>query len=187
MPKYLLIFTAVSMTLLCSCTKTKEPAPAKPGGEIMEIKLTSPAFEGGGMIPPKYTADGEDVSPPLKWDAVPEGTKSLALINDDPDAPVGTWVHWVIYNIPPDTRGLVENVPPQGTLQDGSCQGTNDFGRIGYGGPAPPRGTHRYFFKIYALDAKLALPPGAKKSELLNAMEGHLLGKGELIGKYSRK
>jgi Raf kinase inhibitor-like YbhB/YbcL family protein len=187
MPKHLIILTAVFVILFCSCRDAKEPAPAEPGGEVMQMKLTSPAFEPNSMIPPKYTADGEDASPSLQWDAVPKGAKSIALVSDDPDAPMGTWVHWVIYNIPPDAKQLAENIPPDRTLTDGTCQGTNDFGRIGYGGPAPPSGTHRYFFKIHALDVRLDLPPGAKKSQLLNAMQGHILGKGELIGRYKRK
>lgn len=157
------------------------------GGKKMEIVIKSSAFENGGMIPSKYTCDGEDISPPLEWDSLPEGTKSIAIISDDPDAPMGTWVHWVIYNIPPDKKGLDENVPKVRELPDGARQGMNDFKRIGYGGPCPPYGVHRYYFKIYALDTLLDLPPGATKKELLKAMEGHILAKGELMGKYSRK
>ncbi|MHC4575359.1 MAG: YbhB/YbcL family Raf kinase inhibitor-like protein [Planctomycetota bacterium] len=153
----------------------------------MEIKVTSPAFEEGGFIPSKYTADGEDISPPLRWDGVPDGTQSIALISDDPDAPVGTWVHWVLFNLPPQTLELPENVPPDRNLANGAAQGTNDFGRIGYGGPAPPSGTHRYFFKIYALDTRLELAAGVKKRQLLKAMEGRILGEGQLMGKYKRK
>lgn len=153
----------------------------------MEIKITSSAFEEGGLIPPKYTCDGADISPPLQWDAVPEGTKSVALISDDPDAPMGTWVHWVLFNLPADTRELTENIPPDENLPGGAGQGTNDFRRIGYGGPCPPGGTHRYFFKIYALDTELDLAAGACKKDLLKAMEGHILGEGQLIGKYKRQ
>jgi len=152
----------------------------------MEIKVKSEAFEEGGMIPKKYTCDGEDASPPLSWTGVPEGTKALALICDDPDAPVGTWVHWVIFNIPPDTIGLSENIPPERVLESGARQGRNDFGNIGYGGPCPPRGTHRYYFKLYALDKKVDLEPGATKDELLKAMEGHVLAEGRLMGRYKR-
>jgi len=152
----------------------------------MEIKVKSEAFEEGGMIPKKYTCDGEDASPPLSWTGVPEGTKALALICDDPDAPVGTWVHWVIFNIPPDTTGLSENIPPERVLESGARQGRNDFGNIGYGGPCPPRGTHRYYFKLYALDKKVDLEPGATKDELLKAMEGHILAEGRLMGRYKR-
>ena len=153
----------------------------------MEIKITSSAFEDGGLIPAKYTCDGADMSPPLQWDAVPEGTKSIALICDDPDAPMGTFVHWVIFGLPADTRELAENIPSDETLPNGAKQGTSDFGRIGYGGPCPPSGTHRYFFKIYALDAEVELAAGASKRELLKAMEGHILGQGQLIGKYKRQ
>ncbi|MFQ5751652.1 MAG: YbhB/YbcL family Raf kinase inhibitor-like protein, partial [bacterium] len=111
----------------------------------MEIKITSKAFEEGGMIPDKYTCDGADISPPLKWESIPDSTRSLALISDDPDAPMGTWVHWVVYNLPATKRELPENVPPRETLADGTKQGKNDFGKIGYGGPCPPGGTHRYY------------------------------------------
>ena len=152
----------------------------------MDIKITSSAFEDGGLIPAKYTCDGADVSPPLQWNKVPEGTKSIALICDDPDAPMGTWVHWVIFGLPADIRELAEDVPPDKTLPNGARQGTSDFGRIGYGGPCPPSGTHRYFFKIYALDAELDLPAGARKRDLLKAVEGHILGQGDLVGKYKR-
>ena len=152
----------------------------------MVIKITSSAFAEGGMIPTKYTCDGEDVSPPLQWDAVPEGTKTIALINDDPDAPMGTWVHWVLFNLPADVKELAENVLPNKILPNGAKQGITDFRRIGYGGPCPPGGTHRYFFKLYALDTEIDLEAGADKEELLKAMKGHILGQGQLIGKYKR-
>lgn len=154
---------------------------------MMGILVKSTAFEDGGMIPQKYTCDGADVSPPLSWEHVPEGTGSFALICDDPDAPMGTWVHWVMFNIPPTIDSLPENVPPVKTLDNGTRQGVNDFRRIGYGGPCPPAGTHRYYFKIYALDAMLDLQAGATKQQLLDSMEGHILGKGELMGRYKRK
>jgi Raf kinase inhibitor-like YbhB/YbcL family protein len=156
------------------------------GGQEMSIKIESSAFKEGGMIPVKYTCDGQDVSPALKWGELPAGTKSLALISDDPDAPMGTWVHWVLYNIPPDVRALPENIPPKKSLEDGAVHGTNDFKRLGYGGPCPPGGTHRYFFKIYALDKKIDLAPGARKDQLVKAMEGHILDSGQLMGKYKR-
>ncbi|NIM20609.1 MAG: YbhB/YbcL family Raf kinase inhibitor-like protein [Candidatus Latescibacteria bacterium] len=152
----------------------------------MEIKLESAAFEHGGMIPSKYTCDGADVSPPLVWSGLPEGTKSVALICDDPDAPMGTWVHWVIYNIPPDTTSLDEGIPSKENIELGARQGKNDFRKIGYGGPCPPGGTHRYFFKLYALDTVLDLEPGATKRELLKSMEGHISAQGELMGRYKR-
>ncbi len=153
----------------------------------MEIKITSSAFEDGGLIPAKYTCDGTNISPPLQWDAVPEGTRSIALICDDPDAPMGTWVHWVLFNLPSDAKDLAENIPTEETLPNGAKQGVNDFGRVGYGGPCPPGGTHRYFFKIYALDSEVGLEAGADKRQLLNAMEGHILGQGQLVGKYKRQ
>ena len=153
----------------------------------MEIKITSTAFEDGGMIPQKYTCDDIDVSPPLAWGSVPDGTKSLALICDDPDAPVGTWVHWVIFNIPANINELPENVPPQKILESGAKQGMSDFRRIGYGGPCPPGGTHRYYFKLYALDTELNIEAGITKAELLKAMEGHILAEGQLMGKYKRR
>ncbi len=152
-----------------------------------ELEVTSPAFGDGEMIPATYTADGEDISPPLEWSPAPEGTRSIVLINDDPDAPMGTWVHWVVYNMPPDTTSLDENVPPDETLANGAQQGTTDFGRIGYGGPAPPSGTHRYYFKVYALDMMLDLPTGATKSEVEEEMQEHVLTSGELMGKYARR
>jgi Raf kinase inhibitor-like YbhB/YbcL family protein len=150
------------------------------------MKITSSAFSNNGMIPSKYTCDGEDISPPLQWDGSPDGTKSIALICDDPDAPMGTFVHWVLYNLPPETKNLVEKVPTNKELPNGARQGTTDFRRIGYGGPCPPSGTHRYYFKIYALDMKLDLSAGASKNQLL-AMEKHVLAQGELIGKYKRQ
>lgn len=152
----------------------------------MEIKITSPAFSDGGQIPTKYTCDGQDLSPPLKWDCLPPGTQAVALICDDPDAPIGTFVHWVLYNLPAELHELPEGLRGEATLPDGSQQGISDFGRIGYGGPCPPSGTHRYYFKVYALDAKVAPGPGAGKADLLRAMKGHILGEGQTIGKYRR-
>jgi len=150
------------------------------------MKLNSLAFNDGDMIPDKYTCDGTDISPPLEWRLVPENTKSIALICDDPDAPVGTWVHWVYYDIPSNTKGLPENITPQENPDSGGKQGTNDFLNIGYGGPCPPGGTHRYYFKIYALDAILNLPAGIDKKQLLKAMKGHIIGQAQLMGKYKR-
>jgi Raf kinase inhibitor-like YbhB/YbcL family protein len=151
------------------------------------MKLTSTAFSEGGMIPAQYTCNGPDVSPPLNWEDVPEETKSLALIADDPDAPVGTWVHWVLYNLPADTHELQEDLPKTKVLPNGAMQGTNDFRKIGYGGPCPPGGTHRYFFKLYALDELVDLNPGARKKDLLDAMKGHILAECQLMGKFSRR
>jgi len=152
----------------------------------MEIKLKSSAFEEGGDIPEKYTADGENISPPLEWSGVPDGTRSLALVSEDPDAPGGMWVHWVLFNLPADLSRLPENIPPQEKLDNRAVHGKTDFGSLGYGGPAPPSGTHRYFFKIYALDCNLDLPAGATKEDLVKTMETHVLGQGQLVGKYSR-
>ena len=158
----------------------------KLGGEKMDIKLTSTAFKEGELIPKKYTCDDKNVSPPLGWSGIPIATQSIALICDDPDAPMGTWVHWVIFNIPASVKKLNENIPLNKVFEDGTVQGNNDFRKIGYGGPCPPGGTHRYFFKIYALSKRIELPPGATKDELIREMEGHILAEGELMGKYSR-
>ena len=153
----------------------------------MALEIKSSAFKNGESIPVKYTGKGEDISPPLVWSDVPEETKTFALISDDPDAPMGTWVHWVLYDIPRDKRSLPEGVKKDRVLGDGSKQGTTDFGRVGYGGPYPPPGSlHRYFFKLYALDAKLDLKPGLTKKALLNAIEGHIVGQAELMGKFKR-
>ncbi len=153
----------------------------------MSLKLTTTAFQPGGIIPKKFTCDGADVSPALAWSDLPAGTLSVALIMDDPDAPVGTWVHWVLYDLPPSARELPEGVPKQEELASGARQGRNDFRKIGYGGPCPPRGpAHRYFFKLYALDAKTKLKAGATKADLERAMQGHILAQAELIGRYQR-
>ncbi len=153
---------------------------------IMNITITSTAFAEGDMIPRKYTCDGTNTSPPLAWSGVPENTKSLALINDDPDAPMGIWVHWILFNIPPSVKNLIQDIPPTKTLENGAKHGINDFGRFGYGGPCPPGGTHRYYFKLYALDTELSQEPGLTKDELLEAMQGHVLAEGKLMGKYQR-
>lgn len=152
-----------------------------------EFKLTSTAFEYGKRIPIMYTGEGVDKSPPLAWIEPPEGTVSFALIVDDPDAPMGTWVHWVLYNIPAATRELAEAQPALERLGDGSLQGRNDFNKIGYNGPMPPPGKpHRYFFKLYALDTLLDLPPGRTKKDLETAMKEHILGEARLMGTYVR-
>lgn len=156
-------------------------------GGKMAISFYSPSFENAGIIPSKHTCDGSDVSPRLIWSNLPVGTKSIALICDDPDAPVGTWVHWVVYNIPPKVTELPENQPRTEKLPNGAFQGKNSWGKIGYGGPCPPSGIHRYFFKLFALDILLNLKPGATKEELLKEMQGHILGHAEFYGKYSRK
>jgi Raf kinase inhibitor-like YbhB/YbcL family protein len=151
------------------------------------LLLSSSAFADGQAIPVRYTADGEDVSPPLTWDHVPDGTHSLALICEDPDAPRGIWTHWVLFNLPANLRKLDENVPKKPTLPNGAVQGNNDFRKPGYGGPSPPPGKpHRYFFKLYALDAPLNLQPGATRQQLLDAMHGHVLDEGQVMGAYGR-
>lgn len=152
----------------------------------MALEIKSPAFKNGESIPVKYTGKGEDISPPLEWSGVPEGTKGFALISDDPDAPMGTWVHWVLYNIPANVTSLPENLPKTETLDNGALQGKSDFKRYGYGGPCPPGGTHRYYFKVYALDTVIKAGPGLTKKQLLKAMDNHILAQGELMGKYSR-
>ena len=153
----------------------------------MSINLTSTAFTDGSIIPKQHTGDGADTSPPLHWSEPPQATKSLALVCDDPDAPRRTWVHWVIFNLPGDSRELKEAVPANDVLANGAKQGKNDFGSVGYGGPAPPPGKpHRYFFKIYALATVLDLPAGASKEQVVAAMKGHVVGEGQLVGKYGR-
>jgi Raf kinase inhibitor-like YbhB/YbcL family protein len=152
----------------------------------MTFSIQSPSFTAGGGIPKKFACDS-DVSPALKWSDPPANTQSLALIADDPDAPAGTFVHWVAYDLPSALRQLTEGVPKQGTISGGGAQGINDFGRTGYGGPCPPPGKpHRYFFKLYALDKKLDLKSGATKQQVESAMQGHILAKAELMGTYQR-
>lgn len=152
----------------------------------MALTLTSSAFAEGAMIPKKYTCDADDISPDLAWSGAPAGTKSFALVCDDPDAPVGTWVHWVLFDIPAGVSALPSGVPPDAELQNGARHGLNDFRRLGYGGPCPPGGTHRYYFKIYALDTRLSLVSGCTKAEVLATMQGHILAEGRLMGKYKR-
>lgn len=158
----------------------------------MAISVTSTAFEAGKPIPKKYSGDGEDLSPRLAWSNIPQGTKEIALICDDPDAPMGTWVHWVLYKIPPETTSLPEGLPREKTLRvpAGAAQGVNSFStdNLGYRGPAPPpgRGAHHYHFKVYALDKPATLPPGADKKALLAEIRDHVLAQGELVGTYQR-
>jgi Raf kinase inhibitor-like YbhB/YbcL family protein len=153
----------------------------------MNIEITSTAFREGQAIPKLYTGDGRNVSPPLRWRDPPAGAKSLALVVEDPDAPRGTWTHWVLFNLPATARELGEGVSPQPTLPDGTMQGINDFGAVGYGGPAPPPGKpHRYFFKLYALDTPLNLGPRTTRPQLLKAMDRHVLAEGQLMGRYGR-
>jgi hypothetical protein len=153
----------------------------------MPFSIIAGAFKPGGTIPRAFTADGRDISPSLSWDNPPSGTQAFALICDDPDAPVGTWVHWVIWNLRASARGLNEAIQHTKTLSDGGAQGKNDFGRIGYGGPSPPPGNpHRYFFRLYALKEKLTIAPGSSRGELERAMQGKVLASAELFGTYGR-
>ncbi|MGA9995309.1 MAG: YbhB/YbcL family Raf kinase inhibitor-like protein [Pyrinomonadaceae bacterium] len=186
-----------TLILLCSCTGKKEISSENAGQKNaqpeasrevkkMEIKVTSAAFQEGGAIPKQYTCDGANVSPALAWTGVPEKAVTLALIVDDPDAPAKTWVHWVVFNLSATAKGLPENVPAQENVAGGGRQGTSDFKKVGYGGPCPPSGTHRYFFKLYALDTSVADESKTTKEQLLKEMEGHVLAEGQLMGTYKR-
>lgn len=146
---------------------------------MKELKITSPAFQHNGLIPSKYTCDGENINPALQIEGIPEGTPTLALTMDDPDAPMGTWDHWIVWNIPPSNLIKENSVP--------GIEGLNTSRTHSYGGPCPPSGTHRYFFKVYALDTKLTLNPSSTKRDLEKAMQGHILAKGEIMGKYARR
>lgn len=179
----LLVGLCFIIALVTSC------GPRELESEDGEIALTvlSPVFQEGERISAKYTCDGQDVSPPLMWRESPEGTRSFALVMDDPDAPGGTFTHWVIFNLPVDTRELPEAVPTQGQLPSGVFQGNNDFGRIGYSGPCPPSGRpHHYQFTLYALDQLLVLKAGVSKKQVIDTMQGHILARGRLMGIYQR-
>jgi Raf kinase inhibitor-like YbhB/YbcL family protein len=152
----------------------------------VKLIIKSSSFEDGGMIPKKHTCQGGDISPQIDISGIPENALSLAIICDDPDAPSKVWVHWVIFNIPPNTRTLPEGLPTDKTLKDGSIQGINDSGSIGYDGPCPPSGVHRYYFKVYALDAMLSLTSDTTKNKLLEAMKGHVIAEGQLMGKFTK-
>ncbi len=180
-PKTGFLIIILILSLGCSSTEKQEV-------NVMDaISISSAAFQNSGNIPARYSCDGENVSPELSWSQPPAGTVSFALISDDPDAPGGTFVHWTIFNIPADKRELEEGVPRSEVISDGSIQGMTDFRRVGYGGPCPPPGRpHRYFFKLYALDSKLNLSASATKEDVEDAMEGHILAKGELMGLYGR-
>lgn len=165
----------------CQVLQGDEQSILEEGAAEMSIQLTSRAFDGGGDIPRKYTCDGENISPPLSWSGVPQETQSLALVVNDPDAPRGDWVHWVLVDLPADLDSLLEGEHATGV------EGINDFGNRGYSGPCPPKGsTHRYFFKLYALDTELNLDPGMTRREAEEAMQGHILGQGQFMGRYSR-
>lgn len=160
--------------------------PAAMEGDMIKFQLSSPAFEHKGKIPPKYTCKGEDVSPPMEWTDAPSGVVSYALIMDDPDAPVGTWVHWVVFNIPGSTTSLSEGIESGQSVLKGALQGKSSWGRNQYNGPCPPAGEHRYFFKLYALDVELNLKDNATKADVVQAIQGHTLGLAELMGVFSK-
>jgi len=179
---FIFFFLVLSKIAYMEAKETKEK-----GAKAFQIK--SSAFKNGERIPKKYTCEGEDISPPVEWSGAPEGTKSFVLIVDDPDAPIGTFNHWVVYDIPASKNSLPEGVQKKPEIEGGIKQGRNDFGKIGWGGPCPPpgHGTHRYFFKIKAISQEtLRLPPGASKSEVLKAIDGKVLGEAEFFGTYSR-
>jgi Raf kinase inhibitor-like YbhB/YbcL family protein len=165
---------------------TQTPVTSPSPQQKSELKLTSTAFKEGEAIPRGYTCDGANVSPPLEWTGVPKSAKTIAIIAEDPDAPAGTFVHWVLFNLSAEGLGLIENTPQTGTLNGGGAQGKNDFGKVGYGGPCPPSGMHRYFFKFYVLDSGLPLKAGATKADVEKAMEGHIVGQAQLTGTYKR-
>mgnify|MGYP001143671478 CR=1 FL=1 len=173
------------LPIACGTNQTEAPSPK--GASEMEIEVSSPAFENGEPIPAKYTADGENVSPPIDIRGVPGETKSIALVCEDPDAPGGTFVHWIVFNLNATQRELPENITDHEALSSGAKLGKNDFGDLGYGGPAPPSGTHRYFFRVYALDTSLTLDSGATRKQLDGAVENHVIAQGELMGTYSRE
>jgi len=188
----------LALTLTAGCGRSDPLPPDAPGR--LSIALHSSEFADDGKIPKAYTCDGSDHSPPLEWSGVPESSRALALICDDPDAPGGTWSHWVVFNLPSHVKGLKEGIPADDTISTekmvgadaaakallSARQGKNDFGRTGYGGPCPPRGTHRYFFRLYALDASLDLGATATRADVLKALKEHILAEGRLMGRYER-
>lgn len=188
----LMICLSAVAIILCMQVAAIEPVGAKSaatetGANPMAFSISSSSFSSGGDIPKKFTCDDADVSPELSWTEAPAAVRSFALIADDPDAPAGTWTHWVLYDLPPQTTELPEGLAKVDELPNGGRQGRNDFHKIGYGGPCPPPGKpHRYFFKLYGLDQMLNLKPGAGKQEVEQAMQGHIVGETELIGKYRR-
>jgi len=183
---------------ISGCGRTASLPPEDPSR--LSIQLSSAAFADGGTIPKEYTCDGSDGSPPLAWSGVPQSARTLTLICDDPDAPGGTWSHWVLFDLPAHVKALKEAVPPSETVPDASIersqassadspqprQGKNDFGKIGYGGPCPPSGTHRYIFRLYALDTRLGFGSTASRADVLGAIKGHILAEGRLSAKYQR-
>ena len=174
------------LSVLAGC-QGKQPERQIQEGTGTALPIESDAFEAERTIPQRYTCDGEDLSPPLSWAEPPSGTLSLVLICDDPDAPIGTWDHWVLFNIPATARSLPEEVPADPIVEGAGVHGSNSWDRLGYGGPCPPKGgAHRYYFRLYALDTKLDLEPGAGKKDVEKAMQGHILAQGQLMGRYGR-
>jgi Raf kinase inhibitor-like YbhB/YbcL family protein len=186
----LLIYLAldsVVVAILAGCGPTSPAGGENEGGNGMQMQMSSTAFKEGEAIPVVYTCDGKNISPPLSWTEVPQGSQSLTLIVDDPDAPAGTWVHWVVFNLPPAMSSLSEGASSSGRQEQFGIAGTNSFQKSGYGGPCPPKGKpHRYFFKLYALDTMLGLKSGASKADVEKAMQGHILAQGQLMGTYGR-
>ena len=177
----------IALLLLATVAFGQQPKAAKGSSSTMDFMLSSPAFSNGNPIPDKYTCQGPDVSPVMAWTGHHPQALSFAIVMDDPDAPAGTWVHWVLWNIPTNAHLLPEIASKTASLEGGAVQGRNSFGKLGYNGPCPPPGkTHRYFFRLYALDTKLGLPPGATRKELDGAMKGHILGTAEHMGTYRR-
>ena len=177
--------TTMANAVLCQETKSVAKHPVAHSIGAAKMNISSPAVMEGQTVPRQHTVDGSDISPPLSWSAPPAQAASLAIVVDDPDAPGGVWYHWIMFNMKPTTHGLGANVPKVGKLGEGVLQGTNDFGKVGYNGPAPPRGAlHHYRFKLLALDTKLALPAGVKKDDFLRAINGHVLEESQLSGTY---
>jgi Raf kinase inhibitor-like YbhB/YbcL family protein len=188
------ILLAIFFIVLIGSSCARQPIivphqPTNPGptrqAATPQIQVTSTAFKEGKAIPRQFTCQGINISPPLEWTPTPHA-KTIAIIANDPDAPAGEWTHWLVYNLPAATMGLIENMPAEEKVAGGGMQGKNDFGKTAYGGPCPPKGTHRYFFKVYALDTEVALKSGAAKDQLLKAIEGHILAQGQLMGTFAK-
>jgi Raf kinase inhibitor-like YbhB/YbcL family protein len=178
-----LALCGIVVSVLTASAVIMQPPPS-----AKQMQLTSAAFKNNESIPQQYTCEGKNISPPLAWTGAPAGTRSFVLIVDDPDAPHGVWTHWVVFDLPADTMGLPEDTPRSQSITGNAKQGTNDFKQVGYGGPCPPPGkSHRYYFKLYALDSMLDLKPGSSKKQVEAALANHVLAQGQLIGTYQRK
>ena len=183
-----ILVLTLPLALFATAYRSASAGTSRSGGTNVSLTISSSSFSNGGEIAKKFTCDGADVSPQLSWNEPPAGTRSFALLADDPDAPVGNWNHWVLWNLPPEARALAEGLSKTAHLPDGSQQGTNDFRKTGYNGPCPPPGKpHRYYFKLFALDGKLNLKDGAGKPDLEGAMQGRILAKSEWMGRYGRR